>query len=283
MKKSFKSIFVLLSLATMLAGCNSGEGGSGSTTTPEESVEPGLYFEDSKTYKGNYYDSIDSSLTGSNLRSALNTLNTQKRKRMITYGGFKEFYKYSEIDWNGTTPEGKMIGFYDNALVNNYWDSQATWNREHVWPNSLGGSSVEGDAHMTRPTSVSINSGRGNSYYAASGAYDPGQYDVNYRGVAARIIFYCAIADTNLNIIDATKGGSNQMGKLSDLLKWNLQYAPNRSKDAALALRVEQNRNQIIGIETRGQGNRNPFIDHPEYACKIWGSTNSTTKQICGM
>ena len=73
------------------------------------------------------------------------------------------------------------------------------------------------------------------------------------------------------------------MGKLSDLLKWNLQYAPNRSKDAALALRVEQNRNQIIGIETRGQGNRNPFIDHPEYACKIWGSTNSTTKQICGM
>ena len=55
MKKSFKSIFVLLSLATMLAGCNSGEGGSGSTTTPEESVEPGLYFENSKTYTRKIY------------------------------------------------------------------------------------------------------------------------------------------------------------------------------------------------------------------------------------
>ena len=30
------------------------------------------------------------------------------------------------------------------------------------------------------------------------------------------------------------------------------------------------------------QKNRNPFIDHPEYACRIWGNTNSATQAICG-
>ncbi|MFA7032566.1 MAG: Ig-like domain-containing protein, partial [Bacilli bacterium] len=29
------------------------------------------------------------------------------------------------------------------------------------------------------------------------------------------------------------------------------------------------------------QGNRNPFVDHPEYACKIWGDFNTTTQGIC--
>ncbi len=30
------------------------------------------------------------------------------------------------------------------------------------------------------------------------------------------------------------------------------------------------------------QKNRNPFIDHPEYACRIWGNTNSDTQALCG-
>ena len=59
------------------------------------------------------------------------------------------------------------------------------------------------------------------------------------------------------------------MGKLSDLLKWNINYP---------VLDREKTRNE--GAEYL-QGNRNPFIDHPEYACKIWGNTNSTTKSIC--
>lgn len=42
----------------------------------------------------------------------------------------------------------------------------------------------------------------------------------------------------------------------------------------------ETHRNQVA---YEGQHNRNPFIDHPEYACRIWGNTNSKTKQICGM
>ena len=30
------------------------------------------------------------------------------------------------------------------------------------------------------------------------------------------------------------------------------------------------------------QGNRNAFVDHPEFACKIWGTYNQATKQVCG-
>ena len=235
---------------------------------------------------GDYYSSIASNLSGQNLINALNTLNNQKRKKTMGYDGLKTWGKYTEIDWTGKdNVSGKMFGFYDNALVSDEWDNQATWNREHVWPNSLGGGKVEKDMHMPRPTSVKINSDRHNWYYAASGSqtYDPGQFEANYRGVSARIIFYCAIADKSLDIIDANSGGSNQMGKLSDLLRWNLQYAPDRSENAHLTLRIEQNRNKEMFTREGLQGNRNPFIDHPEYACKIWGTKNSETKSICGI
>ena len=232
-----------------------------------------------------YYDSISDSLSGSNLVNALNTLNNQKRVRTMGYAGLKSWGKYTEIDWTGKdNVSGKMFGFYDNALVANYWDDQKTWNREHVWPKSLGGNKVEGDMYMPRPCSVKINSERGNKYYGSSSSlYDPGKFEAHYRGVAARIIFYCAIADKSLSVIDSNSGGSTSMGKLSDLLRWHLQYLPSKSADAHLTLRIEANRNKEMFSREELQHNRNPFVYHPEYACKIWGNTNSTTKQICGM
>jgi len=255
------------------SGDGSSSGGSGS--------QKGMIDDD----YGDYYGSISDSMSGSSLLSALNSINNQHRKKTMGYGGHRNWYRYTEIDWTGKeNKEGKMFGFYDNALVKSTWDNQATWNHEHVWPKSLGGDRVEDDIHMPRPASVSINSERGNMYYAASGGYDPGQYDANYRGVAARIILYCAIADTGLSLNDSSGGsGSKAMGKLSDLLKWNLQYAPNKSENAPLAMRIEANRNKVIYTMEGLQGNRNPFIDHPEYACKIWGTTNSATKSACGM
>ena len=230
-----------------------------------------------------YYSSITSSIVdqgGNTLRDALNSLNNQKRTKTMGYKNHRNWFQYTEIDPKGEIPKGKMLGFYDNALVSDTWDNQATWNHEHVWPKSKGGDKVEGDIHMVRPAGKQTNGDRGNMYYA-SDVYDPGQFVAEYRGIAARIIFYCAIADTSLKIVDAKTGGSNEMGKLSDLLKWNLEYLPNTSMDAPLALRVEQNRNNVIATKSGLQGNRNPFIDHPEYACKIWGNTNETTKSIC--
>lgn len=229
-----------------------------------------------------YYSDISDTLTGDALKSALNALNNKKRKKTMGYGGHKTYLKYTER--TSTTPSNKMVGFYDNALVNADWDDQATWNREHVWPKSRGGDNVEADIHMVRPTSVKINSERGNLFYGSSSStYDPGQYVPEYRGIAARIIMYCVIADTNLSLVDKDYDSSanKTMGKLSDLLKWNLQYLPT-SSTTSTALLVEQNRNEVIFSNSSLQGNRNPFIDHPEYACRIWGNVNATTKSICG-
>ena len=141
---------------------------------------------------------------------------------------------------------------------------------------------------MTRPASTKTNSDRGSKGYGST-SYDPGQFVEYYRGAAARIIFYAAIADTNLKLIADPlnyNGGNpaNSMGSLSEMLKWNLEYLPSDTSFTGandLARRTELNRNEVIQNNSAGQGNRNPFIDHPEYACKIWGNTNSKTKEIC--
>ena len=62
------------------------------------------------------------------------------------------------------------------------------------------------------------------------------------------------------------------MGKLSTLLKWNLEYDIDET---------EILRNDVL--YEKYNHNRNPFIDDRNYACRIWGNTNSTTKEICGM
>ena len=126
---------------------------------------------------------------------------------------------------------------------------------------------------MIRPAAVSTNGDRGNDMYAEKGAYDPGKYIERYRGIASRIILYTATrywADglkLTENVSDAPS--NKTMGKLSELLKWNLQYPVDIT---------ETHRNNII----YGDYNvRNVFIDHPEAACKIWGSFDSETAGVC--
>ena len=58
---------------------------------------------------------------------------------------------------------------------------------------------------------------------------------------------------------------------IATMLTWHLNY-PVTSFDI--------NRNDKVYTN---QHNRNPFVDHPEYACRIWGYKNSTTKSICGI
>lgn len=233
-----------------------------------------------------YYSSISDSLTGTALLNALHELNSEKRKSTVGYAGMRQFAAKSDADPNGS---GKIVGFYDNKLVGPKWDSGNTWNREHVWPNVRGGDSIENDAHMIRPASTSTNGDRGSKGYSMK-SYDPGQFVPYYRGSASRIIFYAAIANTSLQLVESPlnyHGGTpaNSMGCLSEMLKWNLEYLPSDTSftgDNDLARRTEINRNNVIQTDSSGQGNRNPFIDHPEYACRIWGNTNEETKKVCG-
>lgn len=221
-----------------------------------------------------YYAGINPN--SSTLLKDLNSLNSKKRKSTVGYSNMPSKYPITDKG-NG----GAVMAFYAGTS-----DSYSgKMNREHVWPKSLGGSSVENDIHMPRPTYSADNSSRGNEYYVEGRhgpskpyketGWDPGAFsnqDETYRGDSARIVFYCAIANTNLKLVD-TDGSSkpsNTMGKLSDLISWNLRY-PVKQR--------EMDRNNAI---ENIQGNRNPFIDHPELVCKIWGNYNSTTKSLCG-
>ncbi|MGN9812909.1 endonuclease [Micromonospora sp. BQ11] len=156
------------------------------------------------------------------------------------------------------------------------------WNREHVWAKSHGdfgtATGPGTDVHHLRPTDVSVNASRGSKDFDLGGsavAEAPGCYtDADsweprnaVKGDVARMIMYMAIRyegtdgwpDLELNQA-VSNGSAPYHGKLSVLLQWNQVDPP----DA-----FEKRRNQVI--YERWQGNRNPFIDHPEWATAIWG------------
>lgn len=283
--------FISLSIiALLLSGCNNpdhSESESTSTSDTSTSDTQSSTTESEEEIIKQYYSSISDDLTGDALLNALHDLNVQKKTSNYTYQDLRFLFQYTDRDPKKEVPSGKILGFYDNAQISSTWDSGKTWNREHVWPQSRGGNLVEGDLHMVRPTSVSANEGRGNKAYGiGSGLYDPNEYNhPEYRGISARIVFYSAIADTSLKIIDSGNDSTYQMGVLSTMLKWNREYLPEGKDSSKVAYRVEWYRNDAIyQSKLRELGhNRNPFIDHPEYACRIWGSTNSATKAACGM
>ena len=288
MKKILK-VLTVASVGFLLSGClpgpkKGGEGGNGGSDNSENSSQ--------NNFDG-YYDSITDDMKGDELKTALyNIIHPAMSKNNYAY--VWKYLQYSDVghpETTGTTTStashNDIIAYYEGKI-----SSKSDMNKEHVWPKSHGGNLIEGDPHMVRPALIASNSDRGNSFYVEGKNSDTNGWDPkaaglneNYRGDCARIIFYCAVQEPRLKIIDedfhATSNADPDymMGKLSDMLKWNLNYAVQQS---------EKNRNDILNGKMKSYDkefnlNRNPFIDHPEYACRIWGETNSTTKQICGM
>ena len=249
-----------------------------------------------------YYNSIADDLMGNNLLVALRNLNNSKKGTNVGYSAMgtspSGFFRYTDydpdtvqFDDNGQPYGTRISSFYT-------YTSATSWNREHVWPNSHGGGKKgsagapypDQDIHMPRPTITAENSSRGNSFFVegmnhSSNGWDP--YAAGYselsRGEAARITFYCMTVNANLAlsttntpptggkdpITGNTYSTGNTMGNLETLLKWTVNYEVTQR---------EKNRNE--GAEYL-QGNRNAFIDHPEYACRIWGDVNDKTRSIC--
>ncbi len=174
------------------------------------------------------------------------------------------------------------------------YDNENGWNREHVWAKSHGDfGTFEGpgtDVHALRPCDVSVNTARWNYDFAEGGEIyvDPdGTTECRrtsnsweprdeVKGDVARMIFYMATryegenGEPDLEIVDYVNSSPNYEplhGKLSDLYKWHLQDTVSD---------WERRRNDIIYYDF--QGNRNPYIDHPEFVDKIWGSLVANEK-----
>ncbi|GAA4694253.1 endonuclease [Nocardioides nanhaiensis] len=156
------------------------------------------------------------------------------------------------------------------------------WNREHVWAQSHGDFGTTAgpgtDLHHLRPEDVTVNGARGNLDFDEGGTQNaeaPGNYADGdsweprdaVKGDVARMLFYMAVryeggdgfADLELND-RAGNGATPFHGRLSTLLDWHAQDPPTAA---------EVTRNDVV--QQRYQGNRNPFVDHPEWAVSIWG------------
>ena len=234
-------------------------------------------------YTGTYSYSNLSALSGNDLFGALNTLmgNTSRiGNSSFSYNSLRSEYKNVDKDLNRS---GYIIGYYNGASFSGVWDSGATWNREHTWPQSKGADKsipMGHDMQSVRPTHTSVNSSRGNDAYGESGAYyDPDEVSISnsyykttnmgsYRGDAARVILYDYVVygeagghknklyNGNAQLLSKF-GSAGVFESATVLLKWHMNDPVSLT---------EMVRND--GAQTY-QGNRNPFIDYPELAIQV--------------
>ena len=223
-----------------------------------------------------YYSSI-SSQTGTSLLSALHTLINSSN--VLTSYDWSRYEKADEDPFNSKN----VIMIYARTSVKKTAHVSGTvgWNREHTFPQSkLSDEKAEHDNHIVYASDYAINSARSNyklgvvsggstltdSYgnpttcKLQGGVFDPNSVA---RGIVARSTMYAA----------AMYGydPADNFESLATMLKWNLENP---------VTNFDKSRNNKVHELQR---NRNPFVDHPEYACKIWGGTNSSTKSACGM
>lgn len=224
-----------------------------------------------------YYDDAEG-LTGDALKSALNNIIDNHNE--LSYDQVWATLKDTDEDPNN---HSNVILLYTGWSVTDA--GYPTWNREHTWAKSHGDFDTSApcgtDVHHLRPTDCDVNSARGNKDFDNGGTqhsvatgcyYDSDSWEPRdeVKGDVARMIFYMATryegenGELDLTVVDEVNTSPQpEHGKLSTLLAWNLQDAPDE---------FEMTRNDRI--YENWQGNRNPFIDNPQYAQYIWGGTS---------
>jgi len=222
-----------------------------------------------------YYDQAD----GKEANELLDALHTIiKNPNTVSYGSVDEKFVQLGTDEDPNNASN-IILFYtrdsrpSSSFTGNGDGNENTggWNKEHVWPRSRGvGDSGDDqqDMHMLRPTDVDVNSRRGNKDFGevsgnntSNSSYFEPHDDV--KGDVARILFYMVTCyQGSLELVESVTNSSSQLANLSLMLQWH-EDDPVDS--------YEKNRNDLVYSQ---QGNRNPFIDHPEWVDCIWGSGN---------
>ncbi|BAK15345.1 endonuclease I [Solibacillus silvestris StLB046] len=226
---------------------------------------------------GAYYDAAIGK-TGATLKSALHNIIDDHTE--ISYSNVWTALRETDEDPNNSN---NVILLYTGRSQSKFTNGGNVndWNREHVWAKSHGdfGTSMGAgtDLHHLRPTDVSVNGTRsnldfdngGNEHSEASGNYydsDSWEPRDSVKGDVARMLFYMAVryegdsGEVDLELNNKVNNGTAPYhGKLSVLLQWHKQDPVDN---------FERTRNEII--YTDYQHNRNPFIDHPEWASAIW-------------
>lgn len=240
-----------------------------------------------------YYDSAVG-LRGTALRAALHDIIKNHAAQSYDYAltafqttdvkpNRKVWDMYSDIP--GGTPPYE----YDFTQSGGGTTEGGGWNREHMWPQSLfgGASPMYSDLWIIYPTDAKVNEYRGNwplgdvstpTITSLNGSKlgpcsNAGYTDLAFepidafKGDMARSTFYVS---TRYYTEDASWANSSFSSR-ADLLPWaNTAYLAWHAGDAVS--RKEQLRNGAIYVI---QNNRNPFVDHPEFAALLFDSTST--------
>jgi endonuclease I len=240
-----------------------------------------------------YYDTAEG-ITGQALKTALH--NIIKNHQALTYSAlWQAFYQtdrkpndkvwdmYSDIP--GGTPAYEYTFFVNQC--GNYNAEGQCYNREHSWPASWFNSQLPmySDLHHIVPTDGYVNNRRANfpfgevnnpTWTSTNGSklgpsVTPGYTGTvfepisPYKGDFARGFFYMSVRymgeDAGWAGSEMTQGAEIRPWAVTMLLRWHLQDPVSQK---------EMNRNNAVFAL---QQNRNPFIDRPEFAVRIWDST----------
>jgi endonuclease I len=176
---------------------------------------------------------------------------------------------------------------YGTSQCGTYSAEGGCYNREHIIPQSVfnSASPMVADAHFIPPTDGKVNGMRSNyphgtvatATWTSLNGSKLGSSSVSgytgtvfepineFKGDVARMYFYFAtryqntVAGYSYAMFNGTSNQVFTTPFLNMLLAWNAQD-PVSAREIA--------RNNAIYVR---QGNRNPFIDHPEYVNMIWG------------
>ena len=232
-----------------------------------------------------YYEGT-AGLNGQALKLKLHQIINNHEVR--SYSEFRDVI-LPDLDQDPNNAEN-IILFYKNSSIpianfasNNEPDF---WNREHTWPSSHGFNDEDTaytDVHNLRPSDATVNSSKSNKdfndventeenaegeapdTYTNADFWDPRD---EIKGDVARILFYMATRyeseSLDLELVDRISFSNEpELGVLFTLIKWHEQDPVD---DA------ERERHEgAFGY----QGNRNPFIDHPEWINEIWGGATT--------
>ncbi len=214
---------------------------------------------------------VDLTQFGNSLRISLGSAINAKRTKTISYSDCLSVGAKAAAYPAGSST---FVPFYHDETTT---ATKSQCNREHTWPNSRGTKKVGpgADPFIIRPTLTSENSSRGNYFYgiSSSNEWDPASCGFEAaRGESARVILYTATAyykshgfELSNNPKDDTS--KKTMGTLKTLLEWNKAYAPTK---------IEIQVNEYLSKNGYG---RNPFVDHPEYANRIWNKSGIVTSE----
>jgi endonuclease I len=228
------------------------------------------------------YYQLAEGLVGDQLKAALHQIIRGHTPYPYSSGSLDTWDILKDADRDPNNPNNVWL-VYNGVSVNGAqeYNGGAGWNREHVWPQSLGGfntGTVAGtDAHNLRACNEQVNSRRGSlefdyggspltiqgliDTYADNDSLEPNN---SFKGDMARIIFYMAVryeggtGEPNLEVDDFTNRGTGTFGKMSSLLAWHLLDPVDD---------FERRRNARIYAY---QGNRNPFIDRPDWVRAVF-------------